>query len=255
MTLDACAAQVERGDPDRFLATMAAPPAARAMLFPLYALNLEVARAPWVTAEPLIAEMRLQWWRDAVEEIGAGKTPRAHEVVGPLAGVIRDRALPLDVLDRMIAARRWDVEKQPFDDLPALIAHLDATGAGLMWLSALALGADAAVEPQVRRVGLAGAIASWLLAAPDLEARGRYPLPDGRPSAVADLAGQGLALLRMARGARFGVAVPALRAAWRAGDILAQAQAQPGRVADGTLGTSEFRRRASLIWRTARGVW
>lgn len=255
MSLDACAALVERGDPDRFLAAMAAPPQARAALFPLYAFNLEVARAPWVTQEPLIAEMRLQWWRDAVEEIGAGKMPRAHEVVGPLAGVMRDRALPLDVLDRMIAARRWDVEKQGFDDLPALIAHLDATGAGLMWLSALALGADAAMEPQVRRVGLAGAIAGWLQAVPDLEARGRYPLPDGRPAAVAALARQGLDLLRAARGGRFGAATPAVRAAWRTGDILAQAAAAPGRVADGTLGTSEFRRRASLIWRTARGVW
>ena len=44
----ACAALVERGDPGRFRATMAAPLAARRVLFPLYAFNLEVARAPWV---------------------------------------------------------------------------------------------------------------------------------------------------------------------------------------------------------------
>ncbi|TNF18762.1 MAG: phytoene synthase, partial [Rhodobacteraceae bacterium] len=59
----ACAAIVEKGDPDRFASAMAAPVAARARLFPLYAFNLEVARAPWVTQEPMIAEMRLQWWR------------------------------------------------------------------------------------------------------------------------------------------------------------------------------------------------
>ena len=44
MTLNACAELVRQGDPDRFLATMAAPPEARAKLFPLYAFNLEVAR-------------------------------------------------------------------------------------------------------------------------------------------------------------------------------------------------------------------
>jgi 15-cis-phytoene synthase len=255
MSLDACAALVERGDPDRFLAAMAAPPAARAMLFPLYAFNLEVARAPWVTQEPLIAEMRLQWWRDAVDEIGEGKRPRAHEVVGPLAGVIQARGLPVVVFDKQIAARRWDIEKRPFDDLPSLIGHLDATGAGLIWLSALALGAEPGMEPQVRRVGLAGAIASWLLAVPDLEARGRYPLPDSRPAAVAALAEQGLAALRKAKGARFGAATPAVRAAWRAGDILKLAAKEPDRVAEGTLGTSEFRRRASLMWRVATNRW
>ena len=255
MTLAACAALVERGDPDRFLSAMAAAPPARALLFPLYAFNLEVARAPWVTVEPLIAEMRLQWWRDAVEEIGAGAKPRAHEVVEPLAGVIRTQALPVALFDAIIAARRWDIAKEPFDDLPALIAHLDATGAGLMWLGALALGADARLEPQVRRVGLAGAIASWLLAVPELEGRGRYPLPDGRPQAIADLAKQGLALLKLAHGTRFGPATPAVRAAWRAGDILTQAANEPGRVADGTLGTSEFRRRATLLWRSAKGGW
>ena len=87
MTVDACAALVERGDPDRFAATMAAPVAARAQLWPLYAFNLEVARAPWVTKEPMIAEMRLQWWRDVVAE----PTPRAHDVAGPLQALIRDR--------------------------------------------------------------------------------------------------------------------------------------------------------------------
>ena len=66
MTLAACAAMVARGDPDRFLAVMAAPVTVRARLLPLYAFNLEVARAPWVTDEALIAEMRLQWWRDVV---------------------------------------------------------------------------------------------------------------------------------------------------------------------------------------------
>ena len=45
MSVEACAELVERGDPDRFRAIMAAPPEARAQLFPLYAFNLEVARA------------------------------------------------------------------------------------------------------------------------------------------------------------------------------------------------------------------
>ena len=57
--LMACAELVQRADPDRFMAAMAAPVAARRVLFPLYALNVEIARAPWVTQEAMIAEMRL----------------------------------------------------------------------------------------------------------------------------------------------------------------------------------------------------
>ena len=47
--LTACAELVARADPSRFRATMAAPVAARRVLFPIYAFNTEVARAPWVT--------------------------------------------------------------------------------------------------------------------------------------------------------------------------------------------------------------
>ena len=49
MSVAACAALVERSDPERYLAVMAAPVWARERLFPLYAFNLEVARAPWVS--------------------------------------------------------------------------------------------------------------------------------------------------------------------------------------------------------------
>ena len=87
--LTACAALVQSADPDRFMATMAAPVAARRVLFPIFALNIEIARAPWVTQETMIAEMRLQWWRDALAEIAAGGPVRRHEVITPLADVLR----------------------------------------------------------------------------------------------------------------------------------------------------------------------
>jgi phytoene/squalene synthetase len=246
VSVAACAALVERGDPDRFLAAMAAPVAARERLFPLYAFNLEVARAPWVTEEPLIAEMRLQWWRDAVGEVAAGGPARAHEVMEPLAAVIRG-GVPGELLDGIAAARRWDIYREPFGSVAELWAYLEATGGALMWASARALGGRD--EAAARAVGRAGALAAWFVAVPALEARGRLPLPEGAD--LAALAREGLALLR--RGAR-GPEVPALRAAWQADAILRQVAAAPGRVRAGQLGTSEFRRRGGLMWRVWRGV-
>lgn len=248
----ACAALVERGDPDRFLAAMSAPLQARAVLFPLYAFNLEVARAPWVTEEAMIAEMRLQWWRDAVDEIGSGKPARAHEVAGPLADVIRSRTLPIDLFDEAIAARRWDIYKDPFEDDAHFAAYLDQTGAHLMWLAAKALGAASDLEEPVRMVGRASALASWFQAIPKLEERGRKPLVDGRPAAIRAMAEDALNTLRTAERAVFGAAAPAVRAGWLAPPILKQVVANPLRVAAGELGVSEFRRRTSLMIRVAR---
>ena len=251
MTTDACAALVERGDPDRFAAVMAAPVAARARLWPLYAFNLEVARAPWVTKEPMIAEMRLQWWRDVVAE----PTARAHEVAGPLHDLIRDAALPVEVLDRLAAARRWDIYRDAFADSAAFDAYLTDTGGGLMWLAALALGAPPDAEGQVRAMGWATGLANFLRAVPDLEARGRVPLVDGRPDAVRDLATEGLARLKASRGVRVGAGRPALLAGWQTGALLRQVQRDPLAVAEGRMSLSEFSRRGRLVWQALGGSW
>lgn len=249
MTIADCAALVERGDPDRFLAVMAAPPAARARLFPLYAFNLEVARAPWVTQEPLVAEMRLQWWRDVVENAAAGAA-RAHEVAEPLHLLIREAGLPPDILDRMVVARRWDCWREPFGDVAALETYLEDTAAGLMWLAALALGAPAAAGAAVRAYGRAAGMAGFLAAAPELQARGRHPLPEG--TSVEDLARLGLDWLAAARAGRGTVpkAVrPALLAGWQAPGMLRRmAAGEPAQL-------SEFSRRGGLLWQAATGRW
>ena len=136
--LNACAALVERADPLRFRAAMAAPVAARRVLFPLYAFNVEVARAPWVTQEPMIAEMRLQWWRDVSEEIAEGRAVRRHEVATPLAQAITPQDAAL--LDELAAARRWDIYKDAFEDEAHFARYMDQTAGNLTWVAARSLG-------------------------------------------------------------------------------------------------------------------
>ena len=244
MSLEACAEIVQRGDPDRFAAVMAAPTAARARLFPLYAFNLEVARAPWVSKEPMIGEMRLQWWRDVVAE----PAPRAHEVAGPFHALIQEAALPLAVIDRLIEARIHDVYGEPFADGAAFDAYLDDTAGGLMWLAAKACGGTD--EPAARALGWAMGLANYLRAVPELEARGRQPLPDGRAEAVQALAKDGLQRLATAKGR---VPVPAALAAWQARGLLRQVVANPAVVANGAMGLSEFALRGGLLWAAFTG--
>jgi 15-cis-phytoene synthase len=245
MTIDACAALVQRGDPDRFMAVMAAPVAARARLFVIYAWNLEVARAPWVTQEPLIAEMRLQFWRDVLEG-----PRRSHEVAGPLFDMRDD--LPVVVMDRLVAARMWDVGRAAHGDLDG---YLEDTGGGLMWAAACALGAPAVAEPVARGVGWATGLANYLRAVPELEARGRVPLLDGRADAVRILAQRGLARLAQAqaRHRSLGAGAPALLAGWQTRGLLAQVVRDPMVVADGRMGLSEASKRGRLLWQSLVG--
>jgi hypothetical protein len=141
VSFEACAALVERGDPERWRAAMTAPEPHRGGLMALYAFNLEIARAGYVVSEPMMGEIRLRWWGDAMEEIYAGGPARRHEVATPLAKTIRAGALPREPFDVMIEARSWDCGREPFADRGELAGYLEATGAGLMWLAARWLGA------------------------------------------------------------------------------------------------------------------
>ncbi len=239
MSFEACASIVEKGDPDRFKAAMAAPKESRRILFPLYAFNVEVTRAPWVTQEAMIAEMRLQWWRDALEEIKAGNA-RRHEVVDALADVLDAQAC--DELDALIAARRWDCYADAFEDEDHFDQYIDATSGNLMWTAARLLGA--ASEPVIRDFAFASGIANLLRAIPELEARGRKPLLDGTEAGVKALANQGLARWKRAKSARNMVskaAAPALLSGFACKPVLAQAAKSPALVARGALQVSPFR--------------
>ncbi len=251
MSLDACAGLVERGDPDRFAAIMAVPVKARAKLFTLYAFNLEVARAPWVTQQPLIAEMRLQFWRDML----TSATPRAHDIAAPLHALVQETPVLTALLDRIIEARRHDITRQPFATASAFDAYIEDTSATLVWAAALALGANPAAETGFRALGWASGLATYLRAVPALTARNLQPLVDPSPQAVRSLAAEGLNHLKIARAQRslFAAAAPAALTAWQAAPLLRQVHDNPTRVAEGSLALSEFRKRGGLVWMAATG--
>lgn len=250
MSVAACAALVERGDPDRFAATLAVPAQQRGDLLTLYAYNLELARAPWVASTPLIAEMRLQWWRDVLD---ARQAP-AHEVAGPLHDLIGRSGLPVALLDEMAAARRWDISDQPFAGTEELLAYVGQTSGHLMVLAALCLGAPAQSEAALREIALGAGIAGFLRAAAELSARGRHPLPDDSDAGIVALARLGQEALE--RGRARPLPAPAARAAltaWAAAPLLRQAAQEPSRAREGRLALSPFTRRARLAWAALTG--
>jgi phytoene synthase len=253
LSVEACAEIVRRGDPDRFLAVMAAPLALRGPLFVLYAFNLEVARAPWVTREPMIAEMRLQFWADVLDEAAGDATPRAHEVAGPLAELIRARDVPVQLLTGLVAARRFDIGTDGHASREAFDRYLDQTSGNLV---AAALCIAGVRDPSVAAdAGWAFGLAALFRAVPALQAAGRRPLVSGAPDDVAALAHEGLAKLAHARRRAPRDAAPVLRAGWLAGPVLARAARDPAAVTEGRLLVSEARRRGTLLLKTVLGRW
>lgn len=256
MSFEACAGLVETGDPDRWRTAMTAPPEKRGGLMALYAFNLEIARAPWVASEEMVAQIRLRWWMDAIEEAVSGGPVRRHEVAVPLAETIRAGSLPQALFDEMIAARLTDATPEPHADRAALDRYLRRTSAHLMELAARHLGAPEAALPVVRDHGYGCGVAGLLRALPELRARGRDPLPPGTD--LADLARGGLDALAAARAQRARVpaaVVPALLPGWLAAWRLRRALAAPGTVMEGGLEMSEFRARAALLRTALSGRW
>jgi phytoene synthase len=177
--LSYCANQLRAQDRDRYLTALFAPGERREDLFALYAFNLEVAKTAEVVSETLIGRVRLQWWRDCLEEIYAGR-PRHHAVAEPLAGAVRGRGLSRGHFERLLDAREFDLDGEPPDSLAALEDYAEGTSGSLLRLALEALGVapdNEAAGQAARHLGVAWALTGLARAVPFHARQRRLYLP------------------------------------------------------------------------------
>ncbi len=175
--LSACGQIVRRFDHDRYLTVLFAPAERRESLFALYAFNHEVAKTAEVVSEPMLGQIRLQWWRESLDGIYQGK-PRQHEVVEPLARAVAQHDLSRALFDRLIDARESDLESEGMVDLEALEEYGEATSVGLIALAHDVLVCrGAAGDAAARHVGQAWALTGLLRALPFHARRRHLALP------------------------------------------------------------------------------
>ena len=167
-TLSPLAEMVRQHDPDRYFTTLFAPAARRETLFTLYAFNHELARAREVVREPMMALIRLQWWREVLE--GAR---RQHEVAAPLGAALDAGSLLATDLEPMIAAREREAED--IGTMADFDAYVQGAAGGLMVAAARALGMEQAEHllPWGAAVGVAGVLRN----VPAFARQGRCVLP------------------------------------------------------------------------------
>jgi phytoene synthase len=172
-----CERVVRDGDKDSFLATLFAPVERRPALLALYAFNVEVAGIREHVREPLVGEVRLQWWR---EVLGGGRAEEAagHPIVRALLEAIAHYRLPSRTLEDLIAARSFDLYDDPMPSLAALEDYLAKTSSAIFALAVGILDAEAAdLGALVRETGIAYGLAGLLRDFPLRAARRQLYVP------------------------------------------------------------------------------
>jgi len=164
--------------PDRYLAALLAPRDFRDDLVALAAVIGELERIPRVVTEPGLGEIRLQWWRDWLDDLGKG-TRTGNPVADRMTDVIARRGLQVAPLIELIDARVDDFYSDPVADDAAFLAGVDRAEAGAFRLAAAIAGAptDAAADAVLAAAARGYGITRALLGLPFAVSRGRWPLP------------------------------------------------------------------------------
>ena len=175
-----CEGLLRREDRDRWLASLFVPREPRPHIHALYAFSLEIARVHEIVSEPLLGEIRFQWWRDALEGTHAGEA-----TANPLAAALLDSIarfhLPKAPLLELISARGRDLYGDPIESVNALEAYTQATCSNLLRLAALILDGEeaAASRDAALHAGIAYGITGLIRSLPWNSGRGQVFVPAG----------------------------------------------------------------------------
>jgi 15-cis-phytoene synthase len=176
---DHCLASLRDLDRDRYLACLLMPANRRGAMASLYAFNAEMARVRDVVRDPMPGEIRLQWWRDVLEN-SSNPDSQANPLARALVQTIAAHHLPVQSLMNLIDARVFDLYDDPIGPVGALEGYAGETASTLLQLGSLILNPQAA--PQTAdlsgHAGVAQTIAGLLQLMPLHRHRGQVFVPD-----------------------------------------------------------------------------
>lgn len=120
--------RLRRVDEDRWLSSRYATDKKRQSLIGLYLFYYELARVRLVVTEATLGAIRFQWWRDALEELAAGKM-RQHDVVFAISEALQRGELHIGSLIKLInehevAFETGDRAQEPEGRLVGIAAYI-----------------------------------------------------------------------------------------------------------------------------------
>lgn len=138
-----CEELLRTRDRDLWLACLFAPQEARRHIHALYAFAQEAADVSGKVTQPLLGEMRLQWWIDALENAAAqGEGARANPIADALIDTIELFALPRDEFVALAEAHVFDLYDDRMPSWSALEDYCRATASAPIRWAARILGAN-----------------------------------------------------------------------------------------------------------------
>lgn len=175
---DPVATLVREADFGRYAASLFAPAHIRPHLLALYAFDIEIARVRDLVSEPMPGELRLQWWRDALDDPERADAV-SHPVAHALEAAIAFGRLPREALAGVVDARADDLYDDPVATLTDLEGRLGATHGAILRLAMLiaAEGRDPGGGDAAGLGGVAQGIARLLRHFPRQAARGQVLVP------------------------------------------------------------------------------
>jgi phytoene synthase len=129
-----CKDLVRRRDRDRYWCALLTAQPFKNDLFALYALKSEISEIGISVTEPLIGQMRLRWWLDALTLIYEGRPPK-NPVAVSLSELVSKRNISRSMLERLIEGHEQDLVDQPMETLEALKSYAFNTSSSLIELS------------------------------------------------------------------------------------------------------------------------
>lgn len=168
---------VRDSDPDRYICALFAEPKFQQDLFSLYAFYIEISDIPHRVKEPQLGQIRLQWWRDVIENI-SDTCLHYNFISRGLCQVYERYNLSSSCLNVILDTRLLDLEKYQPETISDLISYLKGTSGAV---SLLALDIIGIKEPETRtaveEVAIAYGLIGIIRSTSFLAARDRILLP------------------------------------------------------------------------------
>jgi 15-cis-phytoene synthase len=175
--MDDVIAAARGGESDRYWSALLTPKARRADLLAIAAFSAEMRRIPMLIKEPMMGEIRLQWWRDSIDSGTTGLgTTGLGAVADALTAAVRRHDLPRPLVHAMTEARAFDLYDDPMADEASFHGYLTKTE-GVPFALALQIVGAQAPPALSDHAGRAYGIARVLVDLPVWLAKGRLPLP------------------------------------------------------------------------------
>lgn len=171
-----CGTQARLFDYDRYLCSLFAPQNKQAYLWAILAFHSEIAEIKNKIQEPMMGQIRLQWWRDRLNQYPNWQTT-PHPVLTELAPAIAASQLPLALFHQLIDAHETDFDPHPFPDDQAFKNDSRETNLPVLKLLAQILKLDDSGPDFLDSLALAWGMINLWRSIPSAVQKGSCPIP------------------------------------------------------------------------------